>query len=97
MQKKVEVDLNYKDIEDIKKMIATKITIRRIEGTLKEVIKEKLTDELINSIIERATEKAIKDIAKWKMTRDILNLDVKVERIWKTLEKKGITIENYER
>jgi len=91
----IKVKFDKWDIEEIKEKLVSRMTNREIFNVLREVAKEKLTDEIINKVIDKAIEKAIKDLSRGKLIRDYIELDIKVQRIWKTLEKRGVEIENY--
>ena len=78
----------WKDI--LREIINSRITNKRIESQIREVVREKLemTPEALENIIQKAFEKATKDIAKWKLIRDLIDLDIKVKRMEKTLIKR---------
>lgn len=75
------ITLDKEGKELVARHLANKIGTWQIKESLKQVCEEKLKESDIKEVLPKACEKAIKDIAKWKLTRENVYYGIKLEKL----------------
>lgn len=90
-QKPLRIELSDWDRAEIHKLLAKRVSNWNITQELRFILEQRLTDELVESVIEKAMAKAIKDVARWKLLREANLLDETVLQIIRRNRHKLVT------